>query len=110
MFIPHEGKGHNASYLMPDKAFAVYINYIKLIMGILNSKIRYMFFYSYSDIYGVLGYLLSRTVNVEAKVLQSDYKEIIPGRGGDIVAGDMIIGIIGERLEVNNVLPYKIWI
>ena len=51
---------------------------------------------SYSDIYGVLGYLLSRTVNVEAKVLQSDYKEIIPGRGGDIVAGDMTIGVIGE--------------
>jgi len=44
----------------------------------------------------VLGYLLSRMVNVETKVLQSDYKEIIPGRGGDIVAGDMAIGIIGE--------------
>ncbi|WP_337860979.1 phenylalanine--tRNA ligase subunit beta [Ferroplasma sp.] len=51
---------------------------------------------SYSDIYGVLEYLMHRTVNVDTKVLQGNHKEIIAGRGGDIIANNMNLGIIGE--------------
>jgi phenylalanyl-tRNA synthetase beta chain len=51
---------------------------------------------SYSDIYGILEYLMSRTANIEPKVLQGNYKEIISGRGGDIIANNRKIGIIGE--------------
>ncbi len=51
---------------------------------------------AYSDIYAVLEYLLARTANVNSKVLQGNYKEIIPGRGGDIISGVSKLGIIGE--------------
>ncbi|ARD84158.1 phenylalanyl-tRNA synthetase subunit beta [Ferroplasma acidiphilum] len=51
---------------------------------------------AYSDIYAVLEYLLARTINAGAKVLQGNYNEIISGRGGDIVYENTTLGIIGE--------------
>jgi phenylalanyl-tRNA synthetase beta chain len=51
---------------------------------------------TYSDIYAILSYLIARTANVEIKVSQGNYKEIIQGRGGNIISGDSAIGIIGE--------------
>ena len=46
--------------------------------------------------------------NVEAKVLQSDYKEIIPGRGGDIVAGD-IKEQLGSTFAYSGLVAIYYW-
>jgi phenylalanyl-tRNA synthetase beta chain len=51
---------------------------------------------SYSDIYGVLEYFLNRTIKQEFNAQKADYKEIIQGRGGNIVVDNSLIGIIGE--------------
>ncbi len=51
---------------------------------------------SYSDIYQIMEYLLSRTTGRDFRVESSDFQEILPGRGGHIIIGGASAGVIGE--------------
>jgi phenylalanyl-tRNA synthetase beta chain len=51
---------------------------------------------SYSDIYQVMEYLLSRTSGNRFNVEPAEFTEILPGRGGRIIIGGASTGIIGE--------------
>lgn len=51
---------------------------------------------SYSDIYSVMEYLISRTAGKSFTVESSEVPEIITGRGGRIIIDSVETGIIGE--------------
>ncbi len=50
----------------------------------------------YSDIYQVLNYLNTRSINKKITVMEKKHDEIIEGRGGNINIGDDTVGFIGE--------------
>jgi phenylalanyl-tRNA synthetase beta chain len=51
---------------------------------------------SYSDIYSVMEYLISRTAGRNFRVDQAEMPEMIKGRGGKIIINDIYSGVIGE--------------
>ncbi|WMT51301.1 MAG: phenylalanine--tRNA ligase subunit beta [Ferroplasma sp.] len=51
---------------------------------------------SYSDIYQIMEYLISRTSGSDYRVEPAVFPEILPGRGGRIIIGGDSAGIIGE--------------
>ncbi len=50
----------------------------------------------YSDIYQILNYLNSRSIDKAITIKEKNHEEIIDGRGGDITVDSNTIGIIGE--------------